>query len=80
MLAFPSDVTEALVSGDTNPQKSAQLTRLTPHWLARAPPQERTTRKEVLQARLKMRGSQNALRARQRKRYLAKRSRSRSSR
>lgn len=64
ILFFPSDVTEALTSGDINLQEAAQLARLTPERLDCTPAQARSTRKEILQAHLKMRGSQNGLRAR----------------
>ncbi len=64
ILSFPSDVTEALTSGDINLQEAAQLVRLTSERLDSTPAQVRSTRKEVLQAHLKMRGSQNGLRAR----------------
>jgi len=64
ILSFPSDVTEALTSGDINLQEAAQLARLTSERLDCTPAQARSTRKEILQAHLKMRGSQNGLRAR----------------
>lgn len=64
MLAFPSDVTEALASGDINLQEAAHLARLTPKRLDCTPTQIHSTRREVLQAHLRMRGSQNQLRAR----------------
>lgn len=64
ILSFPSDVIEALTSGDINLQEAAQLTRLTPKRLDCTPAQAHSTRKEILHAHLKMRGSQNGLRAR----------------
>ncbi len=64
ILAFPSDVADALTSGDINLQEAAQLARLTPDRLDCTPAQARSTRRDVLQAHLRMRGSQNALRAR----------------
>ncbi len=64
LLHFPTDVAEALSSGEINLQEAAQLARLTPQRLDCAPAQARSTRREVLQAHLRMRGSQNGLRAR----------------
>ncbi len=57
-------MTEAVTSGDINLQEAAQPSRLTPERLECTSAQARSTRKEVLQAHLKMRGSQNGLRAR----------------
>jgi len=64
MLTFPSDVTEALVSGDINLQEAAQITRLSAVRLDCTLTQARSTRTDVLQAHLRMRSSQNSLRAR----------------
>ena len=64
LLSFPSDVTEALTSGDINLQEAAQFARLTPERLGCTLAQARAARREVLQAHLKMRGSQNGLRSR----------------
>ncbi len=62
--SFPSDVTEALSSGDINLQEAVQLARLTPERLGCTPLQARAIRKDILQAHLRRRGSQNVLRAR----------------
>lgn len=64
VLHFPADVTDPLSSGEINLQEAAQLARLTAERLGCTPAQARSTRREVLQAHSKMRGSQNALRAR----------------
>lgn len=64
VLQFPADVTDPLSSGDINLQEAAHLARLTAARLDCAPAQARSTRREVLQAHLKTRGSQNTLRAR----------------
>jgi hypothetical protein len=63
ILSFPSDATDALESGDINLQEATHLARLTPERLDCTPAQARSTRREVLQAHLRMRGSQNSLRA-----------------
>ncbi|MCA1625923.1 MAG: hypothetical protein LC778_19430 [Acidobacteria bacterium] len=57
-------MTQALASGDINLQEAAHLARLTPERLDCTPAQARATRKEVGQVHLRMRGSQNQLRAR----------------
>ncbi len=64
LLHFPADVVEALSSGEINLQEAAQLARLTPERLDCAQAQARSTRKDILQAHLRMRGSQNGLRTR----------------
>jgi len=64
VLHFPADITDALASGDINLQEAAHLARLTTSRLDCTPTQARSTRTEVLQAHLRMHGSQNVLRAR----------------
>ncbi len=64
VLHFPTDITDALASGDINLQEAAQLARLTTSRLDCTPAQARSTRSEVLKAHLRMHGSQNVLRAR----------------
>jgi hypothetical protein len=64
ILEFPSDVTEALSSGQINLQEAAQLARLTPERLNCSPRAARERRSEVLRAHLAVQGSQTRLRAR----------------
>jgi len=64
LLHFPADVVEALSSGEINLQEAAQLARLTAERLDCAQAQARSTRKDILQTHLRMRGSQNGLRTR----------------
>lgn len=64
MLQFPSDVTDALVSGQINLQEAAQLARLTPTRLGSTAVGARTRRAELLQSHLAVQGSQTRLRAR----------------
>jgi hypothetical protein len=64
LLQFPSDVTNALASGQVNLQEAAQLARLTPRRLDCAPQEARGRRAEVLRQHLAVQGSQMRLRAR----------------
>ena len=64
ILAFPSDVTDALSTGSINLHEAAQLSRLTPERLDCTPTAAKYTRGEVLRAHLLAHGSQNSLRAR----------------
>jgi hypothetical protein len=64
ILEFPSDVTDALSSGQINLQEAAQLARLTPERLNCSPQAARERRSEDLQAHLAVQGSQTRLRAR----------------
>jgi hypothetical protein len=64
MLQFPSDVTDALVSGQINLQEAAQLARLTPTRLGSTAAGARARRAELLQSHLAVQGSQTRLRAR----------------
>ncbi len=64
MLHFPSDVTEALSSGQINLQEAAQLARLTADRLGCSAQGARARRREFLQSHLAVRGSQPRLRAR----------------
>ena len=64
LLQFPSDVTDALVSGRINLQEAAQLARLTPKRLGCPPPAARDRRAEVLLSHLAVQGSQTRLRTR----------------
>jgi len=64
MLQFPSDVTDALVSGQINLQEAAQLARLTPTRLGSTAAGARTRRAQLLQSHLAVQGSQTRLRAR----------------
>jgi hypothetical protein len=64
LLQFPSDVTDALVSGQINLQEAASLARLTPGSMDSSPAKARSVRGEVLRAHLLSQGSQNSLRER----------------
>jgi hypothetical protein len=64
LLQFPSDVTEALSTGEVNLYEAAQLARLTPERLDCPPARAKAIRAEVLRAHLLAHGSQNSLRAR----------------
>lgn len=63
MLHFPTDITDAVVPGDINLPEVGQVARLTALHLDFTPAQARSTRSEDLTAHLRMRGSQNVLRA-----------------
>lgn len=64
LIQFPSDVLDALVSGQINLQEAASLARLTPERVDCMPTKARAVRAEVLRAHLLSQGSQNSLRAR----------------
>jgi hypothetical protein len=64
LLQFPSDVTDALVSGRLNLQEASQLARLTPRRLGCSPRAARDRRAELLLSHLAVQGSQTRLRAR----------------
>lgn len=64
LLQFPSDVTDALHSGQINLQEAAQLARLTPERLGCTPKAARERRVEFLTQHLAVQGSQTRLRAR----------------
>ncbi len=64
LLQFPSDVTDALHSGQINLQEAAQLARLTPERLDCSPRTARERRIEILNQHLAVQGSQTRLRAR----------------
>lgn len=63
LLQFPSDVTDALASGQLNLQEAAQLARLTPRRLDCSPQEARARRGEALRQHLAVQGSQTRLRA-----------------
>lgn len=64
LLQFPSDITEALASGQINLYEASQLARLTPLRLGCPPRAARDRRAELLQSHLAVQGSQTRLRAR----------------
>jgi hypothetical protein len=64
IIQFPSDVTDALCSGQINLQEAAQLARLTPERLNCSPRAVRARRNELLRSHLAVQGSQTRLRAR----------------
>ncbi|MCA1568113.1 MAG: hypothetical protein LC803_21210 [Acidobacteria bacterium] len=64
IIDFPSDVTDALVSGQINLQEAAQLARLTPERLGCSPRAAREQRAELLRSHLAVQGSQTRLRSR----------------
>lgn len=64
LLQFPSDVTDALSSGDVNLQEAAQLARLTSERLGCSPQAARARRVEVLRQHVAVQGSQTRLRGR----------------
>ena len=64
VIDFPSDVTDALVSGQLNLQEAAQLARLTPARLNCSPHSARDSRAELLRSHLAVQGSQTRLRER----------------
>lgn len=64
VLHFPSDVTQALSSGQINLQEAAQLARLTADRLGCSAQAARSRRRELLQSHVAVRGSQPRLRAR----------------
>jgi hypothetical protein len=64
VIDFPSEVTDALVSGQLNLQEAAQLARLTPERLNCSPRAAREQRADLLKSHLAMQGSQTRLRER----------------
>lgn len=64
LLGFPSDVLDALSSGDINLFEASQLARLTPERLGTNPSQARKTRSELLSTHLQARLSGERLRQR----------------
>ena len=64
IIEFPSDVTDALVSGQLNLQEAAQLARLTPERLICSARAAREQRAELLRSHLAVQGSQTRLRER----------------
>jgi hypothetical protein len=64
LLQFPSDVTDALHSGQINLQAAAQLARLTPERLVSYPSAALDRRIELLAQHLAAQGSQTRLRLR----------------
>ena len=64
VLHFPSDVTDALSSGEVNLQEAASLTRLTAERLGCSPQAARARRREILRSHLAVQGSQTRLRSR----------------
>jgi hypothetical protein len=64
ILEFPSDIVEALASGQINLQEAAQLARLTPERLNCSAQAARARRAEILNQHLAVQGSQTRLRAR----------------
>jgi len=64
ILQFPSDVTDALTSGQVNLQEAAQLARLTPERLGCSQRDARARRDEILRAHQAVQGSQTRLRTR----------------
>jgi hypothetical protein len=64
ILQFPSDVTDALTSGQINLQEAAQLARLTPERIGCSRKEALASREEILRDHLALQGSQTRLRAR----------------
>src|SRR5207253_2952989 len=64
ILRFPSDVADALISGQVNLQEASQLSRLTPKRLGCATQAALERRAELLNQHLAVRGSQTGLRSR----------------
>ena len=64
VLDFPTDVADALSTGDINLQEAAQLARLTAERLNCSAQAARACRREILQSHLAVQGSQTRLRAR----------------
>lgn len=64
ILQFPSDVTDALTSGQVNLQEAAQLARLTPQRLGCSQRDAHARRDEILRAHQAVQGSQTRLRSR----------------
>lgn len=64
LLRFPSDVTDALSSGDINLQEAAQIARLSAERLGSSSQVARSRRADLLQQHLAVQGSQTRLRVR----------------
>lgn len=64
LISYPSDVTDALISGQINLQEAAQLARLTPQRLDCSTRAARDRRSELLLSHLAVQGSQTRLRSR----------------
>ena len=64
LLEFPTDVAEALSSGQVNLQEASQLARLTPERMSCSAQAARARRLELLKQHLAVQGSQTRLRAR----------------
>lgn len=64
ILEFPSDVSDALVSGRLNLQEAAQLARLSPKRLGCSPRVAQDQRAELIRSHLAVQGSQTRLRSR----------------
>ena len=64
VLHFPSDVADALSSGEVNLQEAASLTRLTAERLGCSAQGARARRREILRSHLAVQGSQTRLRSR----------------
>ncbi|MDQ3803069.1 MAG: hypothetical protein M3416_04350 [Acidobacteriota bacterium] len=64
ILAFPIDVSQALLEGAVNLQEAAYLARLTAEQLKCSPHEARTRRVELLRQHLAVQGSQTRLRTR----------------
>ena len=64
LLEFPTDVAEALSSGQVNLQEASQLARLTPERMNCSAQAARTRRLELLKQHLAVQGSQTRLRSR----------------
>ncbi|MDQ3255636.1 MAG: hypothetical protein M3R15_17345 [Acidobacteriota bacterium] len=63
LLRFPTDVIEALLSGQLNLQETAQLARLTPERMGCSKAEARKHRLELLRSHMAVQGSQTRLRA-----------------
>jgi hypothetical protein len=64
ILEFPTDVVEALSSGQINLQEASQLSRLTPERRQCSPAAAHSQRQEILRSHVAVQGSQNRLRTR----------------
>lgn len=64
ILDFPSDIVEALITGDINLFEATQLSRLTSQRLGFPPAKSRELRNEILKAHLLVQGSESSLRTR----------------
>ncbi len=64
VLRFPSDVADALSSGEVNLQEAASLARLTAEQLKCSPQAAQARRRQILRTHLAVQGSQTRLRSR----------------